>query len=69
MENPNYAIVLNSISLSQTKAAEIVGGKRRLFRLIGEGKIRAEKKNPSLQSSPWHCNGLDVAKYYKHNSE
>ncbi len=35
--------VMNSKTFGQREAADIVGGRGRLFRLVGEGKIRVEK--------------------------
>lgn len=36
-------IVLNDKTFGQREAADIVGGRGRLFRLVGSGDIRAEK--------------------------
>lgn len=37
-------IVLNDKTFGQREAATIVGGRGRLFRLVGSGAIRAEKE-------------------------
>lgn len=45
-------------------AASIVGGRARLDRLIGEGRIKAEKKS-SAQNAKWYCNAAQVLFYAK----
>lgn len=42
-------IVLNDKTFGQREAADIVGGRGRLFRLVGSGDIRAEKIPPNRQ--------------------
>ena len=56
-------IVLNDKTFGQREAASIVGGRGRLFRLVGSGKIRAEKKPADRQNARWYCNAYDVIKY------
>lgn len=56
-------IVFNDITLSQREAEKIVGGRRRLFNLVGQGIIRAEKKPPNRQNGRWYCNAYDLMKY------
>ena len=56
-------IVLNDKTFGQREAAEIVGGRGRLFRLVGEGKIRAEKKQSNRQNGRWYCNAWDCIKW------
>lgn len=56
-------IVLNDKTFGQREAATIVGGRGRLFRLVGEGKIRAEKKPSNRQNGRWYCNAYDVLKF------
>ncbi len=56
-------IVLNNKSFGQREAAEIVGGRGRLFRLVGSGEIRAEKIPADRQNGRWHCNAYDVIKH------
>lgn len=45
-------------------AASIVGGRARLDRLIGEGRVHAEKKS-SAQNAKWYCNAAQVLYYAK----
>lgn len=59
MRNPPLG--LNQITFSQREAEKLVGGRGRLFRLIGEGSIRAEKKS-DRQNGRWYCNAYDVVK-------
>ena len=55
-------IVLNKKTFGQREAADIVGGRGRLFRLVGSGKIRAEKRPADRQNGRWYCNAWDVIK-------
>lgn len=45
-------------------AASIVGGRARLDKLIGEGRIKAEKKS-TAQNGKWYCNAAQVLFYAK----
>lgn len=56
-------IVLNDKTFSQRESEKIVGGRGRLFRLVGNGSIRAEKKPSDRQNGRWFCNAYDVIKY------
>ena len=56
-------IVLNNKTFGQREAADIVGGRGRLFRLVGSGAIRAEKKPAVRQNCRWYCNAYDVVKH------
>lgn len=47
-------------------AASIVGGRARLDRLIGEGRVQAEKRS-SAQNAKWYCNAAQVLFYAKRN--
>ena len=58
-------IVLNNKTFGQQEAADIVGGRGRLFRLVGSGDIRAEKKPADKQNGRWYCNAWDVVKHAK----
>ena len=58
-------IVLNNKTFGQREAADIVGGRGRLFRLVGNGSIRAEKKPANRQNGRWYCNAWDVINYAK----
>ena len=51
-------IVLNDKTFGQREAATIVGGRGRLFRLVGSGAIRAEKKPANRQNGRWYCNAF-----------
>lgn len=55
-------IVMNDKTFGRREAETIVGGYSRLLRLIGAGKIRAEKRS-SAQSGKWYCNAADVLRY------
>lgn len=52
-------IVLNGHTYGQREAASIVGGRSRLNTLIGNGSIRATKKN-TKQNAKLFCNAYDV---------
>lgn len=55
-------LVMNDKTFGQRESANIVGSRGRLFRLIGEGKIRAEKPT-NKQNGKWFCNASDVLRY------
>ncbi|MDR0939951.1 MAG: hypothetical protein LBN29_11505 [Mediterranea sp.] len=55
-------ILLNDKTFSKDVAADIVGGRARLEKLVGSGKIRAEKRT-NKQNGKWFCNAWDVIKY------
>lgn len=54
----------NEMYFGKTMAAKIVGGRTRLEKLVGEGKIRAEKR-ANVQNGKWMCNAGDVIYYAK----
>lgn len=56
-------IVLNDKTFGQREAADIVGGRYRLFKLVGSGAIRAEKIPADRQNGRWYCNAWDVIKH------
>ena len=56
-------IVLNDKTFGQREAADIVGGRGRLFRLVGQGDIRAEKRPADRQNGRWYCNAWDVIRH------
>lgn len=56
-------IVLNDKTFSQRESEKIVGGRGRLFELVGNGSIRAEKKPVDRQNGRWYCNAYDVLKH------
>lgn len=55
----NIFRVMSEETFSKDKAAAIVGGEKRLSRLIAEGKIKADKPNNS-QNGKWFCNAAQV---------
>lgn len=55
-------IALGGITFSQRESERIVGSRTRLFDLVGQGKIRAEKP-ANRQNGRWYCNAYDVIKY------
>lgn len=55
----NVLLAMQDITFSKDNAAMIVGGTKKLERLISQGKIRAEKRTPT-QNGKWFCNGADV---------
>ena len=61
MKEDVLMITLNKITFSQREAERIVGGRTRLFRLVGEGKIRMDKKS-KRQNGRWYCNAYDCIK-------
>lgn len=56
-------IALGGITFSQRESERVVGGRDRLFTLVGQGKIRAEKRPKDRQNGRWYCNAFDVIKY------
>lgn len=64
----NILIATDSLTYSKDVAAEIVGGRGRLERLISEGKIYAEKRK-NVQNAKWHCNASQVLRYCKNYRE
>lgn len=55
-------ILMNSETFGQRKAAGLVGGRGRLYRLVEEGKIRTDKLT-NKQNGKWFCNASDVLRY------
>ena len=55
-------IVLADKTFGQREAADIVGGRPRLFKLVRSGAIHAEKIPPNRQNGRWYCNAYDVIK-------
>lgn len=58
----NILAVMNMETFGQRKAAAIVGGLKRLERLMETGKIRWDKPTDT-QNGKWFCNAADVLKY------
>ena len=52
------------LRLTKRQAEVMVGGRRRLEKLVSEGKIEAVKKG-ERQTARWECNGADVIRYAK----
>ena len=59
MLSRRISAVLSGEYFGQTKAAAIVGGKKKLERLIESGKIEAVKPRNS-QNGKWFCNAAQV---------
>lgn len=57
--------VMNDKTFGLRFSEKIVGGRSRLWQLIVEGKIRAEKGNGTAQNGKWLCNASDVLRYAK----
>ena len=57
------SVVLNDKTFGQREAADIVGGRGRLFRLVKIGAIRAKKIPETRQNGRWYCNAGDVIKH------
>ena len=55
----NILRIMSEETFSKDKAAYIVGGEKRLCRLIAEGKIEADKPSGS-QNGKWYCNAGQV---------
>lgn len=68
METPRfdrYNTILRAaqnVSFSKNTAQVLVGGQRRLERLVAEEKIRY-KKSTAKQNGRWLCNASDVLRY------
>lgn len=54
----------NKLTFGKSVSAIIVGGRTKLERLVGEGKIRAEKP-ANAQNGKWYCNASDVLRHAK----
>ena len=62
LENIMEVLTLKGITFSQTEAADIVGGREKLKRLIIDGKVEADKKN-RRQNGSWRCSAADVLRH------
>ena len=58
----NIMLIMSQETFGQRKASMLVGGLKRLERLMVEGKIRWDKPT-STQNGKWFCNAADVLKY------
>ena len=52
----------DKVTLSKNIAQKLVGGQRRLERLVAEKKIRAPKSS-NRKNGRWECNAADVLRY------
>ena len=68
--NPEAAMLENIFLITETmtfckrEAEKIVGGAKKLDRLIAKGAVRAEKR-VSAQNGKWWCNAADVLRHCK----
>lgn len=51
------------LTLTKNQAQVLVGGRRRLERLVETGRIAAVKKDKKKQNSRLECNAADVLRY------
>lgn len=58
----NIFSVMANESFCKDTAAKIVGGVKKLERLIESGKIAAEKPT-NRQNGKWYCNAADVLRH------
>lgn len=58
----NIMLIMSQETFGQRKAAMLVGGLKRLERLMTDGKIRWDKPT-CTQNGKWFCNAADVLKY------
>lgn len=58
----NILLAMADIKFGKDMSARIVGGEKRLERLIAEGEIDAVKRNPA-QKGKWFCNAADVLRH------
>lgn len=54
--------IMDRETFGQRKSARLVGGLKRLMRLMEDGKIRSDKPTDK-QNGKWFCNAADVLKY------
>lgn len=55
----NIMLIMSGETFSKDKAAYIVGGRKKLERLIESGDIKAEKP-VNKQNAKWYCNAAQV---------
>ena len=58
----NILIEMNGHYFCKDTAAKIVGGTKRLERLIAAGEIEAEKR-ANAQNGKWYCNAAQVLRH------
>lgn len=52
-----------NVTFSKSTAQKLVGGRRRLERLVNEKKIRCPEELIGTKYKRWECNGADVLRY------
>lgn len=60
----NIIRVMSDKKMSKSEAADIVGGEKKLLRLIEQGKIEAIKPK-NVQNGKWYCNAAQVLLHCK----
>ncbi len=60
----NILLAMEQFTFSKDMSAFIVGGPKKLEKLVAEGKIFAVKKNPA-QCGKWYCNAAHVLRHCK----
>lgn len=58
----NILLVMDTMTFGKDVAAMIVGGQKKLERLISDGKIAADKPC-NKQNGKWYCNAADVLRH------
>lgn len=58
----NIMLAMSDKTFCKTDAANIVGGRARLKRLVESGEIRAVKTS-RRQNGRWYCNAADVLRH------
>lgn len=61
LDEVTIQLTLNRLTFSQREAEKIVGGRNRLAKLVGAGRIRCKKN--SAQNSRWACNAWDCVRH------
>lgn len=64
LENIFIALQANRMTFGKDISARIVGGEKKLERLVAEGKINAVK-GTTAQNSKWRCNAVDVLRHVR----
>lgn len=58
----NILRIMSTETFSKNTSASIVGGEKKLLRLIEEGKIDSDKPT-NTQNGKWHCNAAQVLQH------
>lgn len=64
----NIMILMSNETFCKDKAAYIVGGQKKLERLIAAGKIQVEKRY-NKQNAKWFCNAAQVLSHCRNMRE